>query len=190
MRKALPETKEKFIEAALKELYLHGAAGFSIRNVAKECGLSCAAPYRHFKNKTELFEEVISAVAERWRKRVNALTKNHKGTTREKIIDIAVEYIRFLCENPGYFTVAVMNEKFLSPEQVQKKSHVSPEVLEIIDSYAREAAMSEEAKYRKTFIIRALIFGTAEMMTADSLLYTEENLDMVRKCIDHEFDIE
>lgn len=190
MRKALPETKEKFIDAALKELYLYGTAGFSIRNVAKECGLSCAAPYRHFKNKNELIEEVINAVSERWRKRVVSITENHHGTTREKIIDIAIEYIRFLCENPGYFTVAVMNEKFLSPEQVRKKSLVSQEVRDIIDGYGKEVGMSEEAKKRKTFIVRALILGTAEMMTADSLRYTEENLNMVRSCIDREFDIE
>ncbi len=190
MRKALPETKEKFIDAALKELYLHGTAGFSIRNVAKECGLSCAAPYRHFKSKNELIEEVINAVAERWKKRVTALMKSHNGTTREKITDISIAYIRFLCENPGYFSVAVMNEKFLSPEQVRKKSLISSQVRSIIDSYCEEVGMTEEAKKRKTFIVRALILGTAEMMTADSLRYTEENLQMVRRCIDREFDIE
>ncbi|MBO5981082.1 MAG: helix-turn-helix transcriptional regulator, partial [Clostridia bacterium] len=80
MRKALPETKEKFIDAALEELYLYGTAGFSIRNVAKSCGLSCAAPYRHFKSKNELIEEVIAAVSDRWRNRVMALLENHTGT--------------------------------------------------------------------------------------------------------------
>lgn len=190
MRKALPETKEKFIDAALKELYLNGTAGFSIRNVAKECGLSCAAPYRHFKSKNDLIEEVINAVSERWRVRVMLLLANHAGTTREKITDIAIEYIRFLCENPGYFSVAVMNEKFLSPEQVRKKSLISAEVRKVIDGYCKEVGMSDEAKKRKTFIVRALILGTAEMMTADSLRYTEENIAMVRACIEREFDIQ
>ena len=92
MRKALPETKEKFIDAALEELYLYGTAGFSIRNVAKTCGLSCAAPYRHFKSKNELIEEVIAAVADRWKARVDSLLKNHSGSTRQKLLDISIEY--------------------------------------------------------------------------------------------------
>lgn len=190
MRKALPETKEKFIDAALEELYLYGTAGFSIRNVAKTCGLSCAAPYRHFKSKNDLIQEVITAVADRWRARVTSLLEGHNGSTRQKILDIAIEYIRFLCENKGYFSVVVMNEKFLSPEQIREKALISEEVRVIIDAYCREVNMTAEAKKRKTFIVHALILGAAEMMTADSLHYTEENIDMVRRCIDREFDIE
>lgn len=189
MRKALPETKEKFIDSALKELYLYGTAGFSIRNVAKNCGLSCAAPYRHFQSKNELIAEVIKAVAARWQKRVTTLLESHKGTLREKILDICITYIKFLCENPGYFTVAVMNEKFLDPEQVREKSLISPNVSKVIDEYCESVNMTAEAKKRKTFIVRAMIIGAAEMMTADSLHYTEENLQMVRDCIDREFDI-
>lgn len=190
MRKALPETKEKFIDSALQELYLYGTAGFSIRNVAKNCGLSCAAPYRHFKSKNELIEEVIKAVAARWQKRVTALLENHGGTLRRQILDICIAYIKFLCENPGYFTVAVMNEKFLNPEQIRQKSLISPAVNEVINDYCASVNMSAEAKKRKTFIVRAMLIGAAEMMTADSLHYTEENLQMVRDCIDREFDIE
>lgn len=190
MRKALPETKEKFIDAALEELYLYGTAGFSIRNVAKTCGLSCAAPYRHFKSKNELIQEVITAVADRWKARVDSLLKSHSGSTRQKLLDISIEYIRFLCENKGYFSVVVMNERFLSPEQIREKSLISKEVRGIVDTYCDEVNMNAEAKVRKTFIVRALILGAAEMMTADSLHYTEENIEMVRQCIDREFDIE
>ena len=190
MRKALPETKEKFIDSALQELYLYGTAGFSIRNVAKNCGLSCAAPYRHFQSKNELIAEVIKAVAARWQKRVEALLENHEGTLRHKILDICIAYIKFLCENPGYFTIAVMNEKFLNPDQVRQKSLISPLVGKVVDDYCESVNMSAEVKKRKTFIVRAMIIGAAEMMTADSLHYTEENLQMVRECIDREFDIE
>lgn len=189
MRRALPETKEKFIDAALKELYLYGTAGFSIRNVAKECGLSCAAPYRHFKSKNDLIEEVINAVAERWKKRVKTITEHHTGTEREKLVDISIAYIKFLCENPGYFTIAVMNEKFLSPEQVRKKSLISKEVRDIVDSYCENVGMNENDKARKTFIVRAIIIGAAKMITADALPYSEENIKMIRECIDREFDI-
>lgn len=189
MRKALPETKEKFIDSALQELYLYGTAGFSIRNVAKNCGLSCAAPYRHFKSKNDLIEEVIKSVAERWRVRVTALLDGHTGTTREKILDICISYIKFLCENPGYFTVAVMNEKFLSPDQIRSKSLISPLVSSVVNDYCESVNMPQDVKKRKTFIVRAMLIGAAEMMTADSLHYTEENLQMVRECIEREFDI-
>ncbi len=190
MRKALPETKDKFIQAALEELYHYGIAGFSMRNIAKTCGVSCAAPYRHFKGKNELIEEVINAVAQRWRTRAVELLKNHHGTMREQLTDISVAYIEFLCEDPGHFTVAVMNEKFLSSEQKRRKALISRETKAVIDKYCISVGMDAETKKRKTFVVRALIAGAAEMFTAGVLEYNEENLKMVRDCIDREFDIQ
>jgi hypothetical protein len=49
--------------------------------------------------------------------------------------------------------------------------------------------MNENDKARKTFIVRAIIIGAAEMITADALPYSEENIKMIRECIDREFDI-
>ena len=45
--------KEKLLAAGIDEIALHGVSGFSLRRVAAACGASCAAPYKHFKNKEE-----------------------------------------------------------------------------------------------------------------------------------------
>ena len=51
------DTKSALIRAGLKELRENGYNNFSIRRVAADCGISCAAPYRHFKNKGEFVLE-------------------------------------------------------------------------------------------------------------------------------------
>ena len=85
--------------------------------------------------------------------------------------------------------MVIMNEKFLSRDRMRNKSLISPETGQVIREYCESVGMDKETEKRKTFIVRALIIGAAEMMTADSLHYTEENLNMVRSCINREFDI-
>ena len=40
--------REELILAGIEEIEAHGVRGFSLRRVAKKCGVSCAAPYKHF----------------------------------------------------------------------------------------------------------------------------------------------
>ena len=43
-------TRDRLIQAGLEELNQYGVQHFSTRRVAKVCGVSCAAPYKHFKD--------------------------------------------------------------------------------------------------------------------------------------------
>ena len=43
--------REELIRAGIDEINIHGANGFSIRRIATACGVSSAAPYKHFKDK-------------------------------------------------------------------------------------------------------------------------------------------
>ena len=53
--------KEKLLTAGIDEILTHGMGDFSLRRVAASCGASCAAPYKHFKNKEE-FNDTIEQI--------------------------------------------------------------------------------------------------------------------------------
>lgn len=76
--------KEKLITAAIDEICAVGSTDFSLRKIAASCGASCAAPYKHFKNK-EGFMAAISGYIE-----------NKKELLRERICDIHKDDIRTL----------------------------------------------------------------------------------------------
>ena len=58
--------RKRLIDAGLKELLEHGPDDFSLRRVASMAQVSCATPYRHFKDKDELVRAVISQIRENW----------------------------------------------------------------------------------------------------------------------------
>jgi AcrR family transcriptional regulator len=52
-------TREQLIRAGLQELNEYGIQNFSTRRVAKRCGVSCATPYKHFKDTQEFIAAIL-----------------------------------------------------------------------------------------------------------------------------------
>jgi len=52
-------TKEKILDAALELISLYGYKGASVRKIAKAVGIRESAIYNHFKNKEEIFKEIM-----------------------------------------------------------------------------------------------------------------------------------
>ena len=71
------ELPTALVLAGIKEIENHGLSDFSLRRVATLCGVSCAAPYRHFKNKNELILAILSYINSQW------------GILQQQIIDLA-----------------------------------------------------------------------------------------------------
>ena len=60
---ALP-LRRRLILAAIDEIEEVGFERFSVRRVAAACGASCAAPYKHFKNRQELVVAILDYISQ------------------------------------------------------------------------------------------------------------------------------
>ena len=58
--------RDRLIAAGIKELETCGVQGFSLRRVAQACGVSCAAPYKHFKDKRAFIEAIAETLNTEW----------------------------------------------------------------------------------------------------------------------------
>ena len=47
--------EEELIREAVRQMRKNGVDGFSARAVAEACGVSCAAPFKHFNGRRGLF---------------------------------------------------------------------------------------------------------------------------------------
>ena len=54
--------RERLIQAGITELYERGIKDFSLRRVALSAQVSCAAPYRHFKDKSDLISKIVEYI--------------------------------------------------------------------------------------------------------------------------------
>ncbi|HEY1926484.1 MAG TPA: helix-turn-helix domain-containing protein, partial [Caulobacteraceae bacterium] len=88
------------VAAGRRILETEGPDALSLRAVAREAGVSPAAPYHHFKDKDELLDAVS---AEGWRELGDAIARARAeaASAAVAVTEIGVAYIRFARENPA-----------------------------------------------------------------------------------------
>lgn len=183
-------TRERLILAGLEELDRYGIQNFSTRRVAKKCGISCAAPYKHFQNT----QEFIGAILEYMEKMYNAqqkeiLEKYAHCDPRTQLLQASLDYIRFLVQYPELRRVIMQNFKDRDEVYHNIRGQFSYQIYKIVSRYCCEVHMPDDVRKRKTFAVRSIIFGAALFFDNGEMEYTKENMDMVASLLDREFDL-
>ena len=187
MRKRNEAARERMIQATIREIEIHGITDLSIRRVAADCGVSCAAPYKLFKNKHVLILEVLRYINRKWAQTQQELVDRCTGDYRTILVEISIAYIRFLCDNPGFYSVIFLNERSMDEEQIAEKGRTSVLTGELIHRYCKSVQMRPEDVVRKTYIVRSLIYGAAILIHNESLADNSNTFDIIRASIEREF---
>jgi AcrR family transcriptional regulator len=98
------DLRRALIGAARRLLEAEGPSALSLRAVAREAGVSPAAPYHHFKDKAELLEAVA---LEGW-DRLDAVVAEARagaGSASEALREIGAAYVCFARDNPALYRV-------------------------------------------------------------------------------------
>ncbi len=92
------------VDAARRLVEAEGPAALSLRAVAREAGVSPAAPYHHFKDKGEL----LAAVAKEGWTLLNAAMAQAKAAApspEAALTELGVAYVRFARQHPALYRV-------------------------------------------------------------------------------------
>ena len=90
------------VAAAQAILEREGAAALSLRAVAREAGVSPAAPYHHFKDKAELLDAVAH---EAFDQLAAAMREARDAEPDDALTAMGVAYVVFARENPSRYRV-------------------------------------------------------------------------------------
>lgn len=93
--------RQALVAAAVQILESEGLKSLSLRRIAREVGVSQAAPYGHFKDKAELLLAVCTLGYERFSARMQEEAGDSTGPAY--IAGLGRGYIYFALENPALF---------------------------------------------------------------------------------------
>lgn len=97
------DLRAALIEATRQLVEEKGPDSISVSEACKLAGVSTAAPYKHFKDKTEMLVAVVlEGMARHRQSMLNALEGIPEGSP-ERITAIGMEYIAFAQNEPGVF---------------------------------------------------------------------------------------
>lgn len=182
--------RERLIVAGIHELNDHGIQDFSVRRIATECGVSCAAPYKHFKDRTEFIAAIIEYVNAIWTERQTLVVQKYPGQYRKQLVEISLEYIRFLVENSYFRSIIMFKDDEFDSRYRNLRTKMTFTSWSIVLKYCRQVNMPDDVRKRKLYVIRSLIYGAALMFDNGELEYNEKNMGYVAYVLDREFDLE
>jgi AcrR family transcriptional regulator len=90
------------LTAALRALRRGGPSALSLRALAREAGVSSAAPYRHFRTKTALLDALAAEGYARLLGALGQSLEQHPGLPRRQFHAAAQVYVRFADTHPEW----------------------------------------------------------------------------------------
>ncbi len=97
------DLKNALIKAGVKILAREGVNGLSLRKVAKQAGVSHAAPYSHFADKQALIAAISTEGFKQLYIRIDTIFARHHSTPESLLLETAWAYMQFALNEPDRF---------------------------------------------------------------------------------------
>ncbi len=176
-------TEEQLILAGIEELEERGVQDFSLRQVAKKCGVSCAAPYKHFKDKQEFILGIIHYINNCWTAIQDDIISRHEGDIKTQLLEVSMGYVRFLVDNPHFRSVIIMLPKSTDEQQQDARHQLSANLKRIVHDYCTMLNLPKAMEQYKLYVVRSLLYGAAMFIDNGQLEDNSETIEMVRSAV-------
>ena len=189
MAERVKNMRQLLIEAGIEEINRVGVTDFSVRRVAAACGVSCAAPYKHFKDKREFIAAIIDYVNAQWRERQEQVLSGCGEDLRQQIVEVVANYLDFLMEKPWFRSILMLKDAEFDNLYHKARGQMSSRSQQLQERFFAESGWDPEVIRRKCHIVRAILFGTVFLIDTGEISYDAAVLQTVRAAVDREFDL-
>lgn len=97
------DLRRDLIASVCQLVEAHGPDGFSVAEASRAAGVSTAAPYKHFKDKTAILHAVVEDAMQRMAQTMADAIAPHPVGSLERIDALGQSYIDFARAQPGVF---------------------------------------------------------------------------------------
>jgi AcrR family transcriptional regulator len=111
------DLRRALINTALAMVTEEGTWSFTLREVARRAGVSHAAPYNHFADKSALLAEVAALGFQGLGREMAEAARRHPRSTRQALLAIGIAYVRFGVEHPAHYRL------MFGPEPAAKEAY-------------------------------------------------------------------
>ena len=180
--------RERLIQAGIQELEQNGLNGFSLRKVAQRCGVSCAAPYKHFKDKQALMVAIANQYNAQWAERQRrVLEATGTNDITRQLQEVCKEYLRFLLDNPKYCMLVTMSDAETGKWFMRSLFDGSTPSKKLVQAYCVYHNIPPETAHVKVVLLRGLFFGVAMLAGSGELELNEQRIEILYREINSAF---
>jgi AcrR family transcriptional regulator len=130
------DLKNALIKAGVEILAREGVGGLSLRKVAKQAGVSHAAPYSHFADKQALIAAISTEGFKQLYSQIEAVLEKHQGYPETLLIETAWTYVQFALNAPDRFKLmfsSVLEKEKEYPDFVEISQRNFQQLVDIVE---------------------------------------------------------
>ncbi|HNB50313.1 MAG TPA: TetR/AcrR family transcriptional regulator [Anaerolineales bacterium] len=161
------DLKNALIRAGTEILAREGVAGLSLRKVAKQAGVSHAAPYAHFADKQSLIAAISTEGFRQLDERVRA-TREAQATSPTRLLEeVAWAYLQFALEDPDRFKImfsSILEKEKEYPEFVDMSQKTFQQVVEVIEKCQEAGILRKETVELMAVTIWGAVHGMVMLL--------------------------
>ena len=137
------DLKNALIKAGVEILAREGVGGLSLRKVAKQAGVSHAAPYSHFLDKQALIAAISTEGFKQLYLQIEEILRLYCEEPKNLLIETAWAYVQFALNEPDRFKLmfsSVLEKEMDYPDFVEASQQNFQQVVEVVQ-ICQQAAM-------------------------------------------------
>ena len=178
------DLRNALITAAVPLLEARGPAALSLREVAKAAGVSHAAPYRHFRDKTALLEEIAVSGYDTLTRACERAQRRYAGDPAKQLVEAGLGYLMFVVEQPRvahlmFGGMITLDSCGVTLQRAAETSFNS--LVAIVDGGVRTGVFKSLPAEELTVAAWSMVHGLATLITSGMLGAVAANRREVRR---------
>ncbi len=173
------DLRAALIEATRQLVEEKGPDRFSVSEACRRAGVSTAAPYKHFKDKTEMLVATVLEGMDRHRSKMLAALDGIPEGSPERITAIGMEYIAFALSEPGIFRLKFggFTDRIADPRLEEGGQQNFSILLIEVAKCLGEPGITEEVR-RRGFLLWSFVHGLSFILHDRRLAEKGEEFDL------------
>ncbi len=161
-----------------------GAASVTMRGLGRRVGVSRAAAYRHFEDKTALLVAVAAAGFSRLNDRLAAVDASAPRSGVERIRRMGEEYVRFALENPAQYRLMYGREAIARrdlPELREAGNALFEQLVDMIQAYQESGKIKRQDPRAQAYVAWSAVHGLASLLIDEQILTAVDVDGLIRQ---------
>ncbi|MDH3216347.1 MAG: TetR/AcrR family transcriptional regulator [Candidatus Krumholzibacteria bacterium] len=161
-----------------------GVASVTLRAISQRLGVSRAAPYRHFPNKTALLVAVAAAGFQRLEARLQSIDAGAPRSGINRFRRMGEEYVRFALENPAHYRL-MYGKEALTREDVPELRGVGDALLallvDVIRAHHRSGGIKRGNPEAQAYVAWSAVHGLASLVIEGQINAASDVDELIRQ---------
>ncbi|MFQ5512275.1 MAG: WHG domain-containing protein [Candidatus Krumholzibacteriia bacterium] len=144
-----------------------GVSSVTMRAISGRLGVSRAAPYRHFTDKSALLVAVAAAGFEHLKNRLQAIDAGAPGSSVERFRRMGEAYVRFALENPAHYRLMYGKEALARrdvPELREAGDALLALLVGVVQAHQHSGGIKRRDPLTQAYVMWSAVHGLASLL--------------------------